>query len=774
MVKLIKDFCDKNQTPYCSVNVKYDANGKKDKYFPTAGWKHWTPEQSTYTAGDNCLLININGNNGNQYVVIDADTEEALEKTFELLKKFGIYSKKYLKKYTTNSVSNILNGKSNKYHFWFKSKGGFPQHINIDGIGLDLITKHICEHIDTTLGNFDDMPEFTYPMYYFLRPNDDLEKGHIEGDNNNDDNYENEFTEEAIEDLIDLLDTSRSDEYESWRNIGMILKSMDEDYISIWDKFSRRSKKYSGYKSIVQAWKGFKGPDNQPINALTIGSIISMALEDSKIKAKQWLKTHTNYEQEEKKKAEIKAQEKAEAKAKKQQEAQEEKAKKSQEKAQANKTASEQIEEKYKEKKTQVEKTFFKCLSPMCYIEEDKEGLIFRNKADTTEYFRNHNLKANYTDYNGNEKELKKNFFQLWAEDENIRTYKNIIFDPSNKCPQSSYNEFKGFEYDSEIICNELPEEFAKMFNFIFSNDTSYIYSWMSHIINKPHLKTNVAIVLYSKLHGVGKNTICELFMKLLKKYTAKLEVIDDLTKNFNANLCNKLFIYGDEIKPKAKELADELKNIITRTTVNYEKKYFDSKTINDYANYFFTTNNELAFNIEVSDRRYYFIEAPETKLNDEDYTNFYRALEDDAKLIQAFSFFKNLANPVNLKDITKTTYKQRIIAQKIPAYFHMLFTSPYKFIGKTFTSIELFNESKKYAQETKMATSYTVTRFGIDIKEVGIPKSKKSSNFFVFPKTLDEYKQMMRTYNENYYINLGLDLIEEIDEEDEANPLDV
>lgn len=774
MVKLIKDFCDKNQTPYCSVNVKYDANGKKDKYFPTAGWKHWTPEQSTYTAGDNCLLININGNNGNQYVVIDADTEEALEKTFELLKKFGIYSKKYLKKYTTNSVSNILNGKSNKYHFWFKSKGGFPQHINIDGIGLDLITKHICEHIDTTLGNFDDMPEFTYPMYYFLRPNDDLEKGHIEGDNNNDDNYENEFTEEAIEDLIDLLDTSRSDEYESWRNIGMILKGMDEDYISIWDKFSRRSKKYSGYKSIVQAWKGFKGPDNQPINALTIGSIISMALEDSKIKAKQWLKTHTNYEQEEKKKAEIKAQEKAEAKAKKQQEAQEEKAKKSQEKAQANKTASEQIEEKYKEKKTQVEKTFFKCLSPMCYIEEDKEGLIFRNKADTTEYFRNHNLKANYTDYNGNEKELKKNFFQLWAEDENIRTYKNIIFDPSNKCPQSSYNEFKGFEYDSEIICNELPEEFAKMFNFIFSNDTSYIYSWMSHIINKPHLKTNVAIVLYSKLHGVGKNTICELFMKLLKKYTAKLEVIDDLTKNFNANLCNKLFIYGDEIKPKAKELADELKNIITRTTVNYEKKYFDSKTINDYANYFFTTNNELAFNIEVSDRRYYFIEAPETKLNDEDYTNFYRALEDDAKLIQAFSFFKNLANPVNLKDITKTTYKQRIIAQKIPAYFHMLFTSPYKFIGKTFTSIELFNESKKYAQETKMATSYTVTRFGIDIKEVGIPKSKKSSNFFVFPKTLDEYKQMMRTYNENYYINLGLDLIEEIDEEEEANPLDV
>jgi hypothetical protein len=739
----IQDFCTKSQTPYCSVNVSFDANGKKNKYFPTAGWKEWTHDQSTYKTGDNCLLINIS----NKFVVLDADNKEALEEAFRILKVNDIYDEEYIRRYVTSSVSNILNNEITKRHFWFRTTENWPQKINIDGIGLDLITSHICEHVDTLIGNLDDMPVFTKEIYSSIIT-DEFE---LQNDSDDEDEKpQTEYTEEAIEELIDLLDNSRSDEYESWRNIGMILKGMDEDYISIWDQFSRRSKKYSGYKSIKQAWKGFKGPDAQPANALTIGSIISMALEDSKTKAKKWVKTYNpKYEQDEK-------------------------AKKAQEKAQANKTASEQIEDKYKEKKAQVEKTFFKCLSPMCYIEEDQEGLIFRNKADITEYFRNHNLKANYTDYNGYEKEMKKNFFQLWAEDENIRTYKNIVFDPACKCPKSSYNEFKGFEYDSEMVCDKLPEEFAKMFDFIFSNDTSYIYSWISHIINKPHLKTNVAIVLYSKLHGVGKNTICELFMKLLKKYTAKLEVIDDLTKNFNANLCNKLFIYGDEIKPKAKELADELKNIITRTTVNYEKKYFDSKTINDYANYFFTTNNELAFNIEVSDRRYYFIEAPETKLNDDDYTKFYRALEDETKLIQAFSFFKNLANPVNLKDITKTTYKQRIIAQKIPAYYHMLFTSPYKFIGNSYTSMELFNESKKYAQETKMSTSYTVTRFGLDIKEVGIPKSKKSSNFFVFPKTLEEYKQMMKAYNESYYINLGLDQIEEIEEEEEQEPNDL
>jgi hypothetical protein len=45
-----------------------------------------------------------------------------------------------------------------------------------------------------------------------------------------------------------------------------------------------------------------------------------------------------------------------------------------------------------------------------------------------------------------------------------------------------------------------------------------------------------------------------------LKGYSAHVETIDDITKNFNSHLVNKLFIYGDEIKASSKCISDKLK----------------------------------------------------------------------------------------------------------------------------------------------------------------------------------------------------------------------
>ena len=52
---------------------------------------------------------------------------------------------------------------------------------------------------------------------------------------------------------------------------------------------------------------------------------------------------------------------------------------------------------------------------------------------------------------------------------------------------------------------------------------------------------------------GVGKNAITDALCKLFKNYSEHIENIDDITKNFNSHLTNKLFIYGDEINANAK-----------------------------------------------------------------------------------------------------------------------------------------------------------------------------------------------------------------------------
>ena len=79
--------------------------------------------------------------------------------------------------------------------------------------------------------------------------------------------------------------------------------------------------------------------------------------------------------------------------------------------------------------------------------------------------------------------------------------------------------------------------------------------------------KTNVGIILYSMIGGVGKNAITDALCKLFKNYSGHIESIDGITKNFNSHLTNKLFIYGDEINANAKKVSDKLKQVITRAT---------------------------------------------------------------------------------------------------------------------------------------------------------------------------------------------------------------
>ena len=45
-----------------------------------------------------------------------------------------------------------------------------------------------------------------------------------------------------------------------------------------------------------------------------------------------------------------------------------------------------------------------------------------------------------------------------------------------------------------------------------------------------------MAVVLYSKIGGIGKNAIIDGLLKLLNGYTGKIESIDDITNRFNEN----------------------------------------------------------------------------------------------------------------------------------------------------------------------------------------------------------------------------------------------
>ena len=268
----------------------------------------------------------------------------------------------------------------------------------------------------------------------------------------------------------------------------------------------------------------------------------------------------------------------------------------------------------YLELKSKFELNCFRLENPFNYVYIDGDDNIQLFNNEKLKNWASKDYKIVISDPE-NEKN-NKYFIDVWMTDPNQKTFNKIVFDPSMKSI-NNYNYFTGFKYSEGEIA-PVDNKFLNLLKRV-CNDTKiydYFVDWIAHIIQQPYKKTNIAVVMYSDVKGVGKNCIVDGISKLLKGYSAHVETIDDITKNFNSHLVNKLFIYGDEIKASSKCISDKLKQVITRPTQNMERKGKDAFEIEDFTNWLFTTNNRDAFKVEQGDRRLFFVVFICVKLN--------------------------------------------------------------------------------------------------------------------------------------------------------------
>lgn len=396
--------------------------------------------------------------------------------------------------------------------------------------------------------------------------------------------------------------------------------------------------------------------------------------------------------------------------------------------------------------KEEFEKEFFKLKNPICYVKELSNGrLQFFKESDFKLYLKD-------TAYIFNDK--KKTFYDLWTSCVNKRVYDELVFDPCKLNDDINYNLFRGFPYDDNSVddLNENESKVLQLINHLCLKDSNYFLDWISRMIQDPSKKTEWAIVLYSKVGGVGKNCMTDCLVKLIGEYSGFVSNIEDITKKFNAELCNKIFIYGDEINASAKKVADELKKVITGKEKNMERKGFDAIKIKDHSNYLFTTNNEHCFKIDEEDRRYLMIRCTNERKSDEFYKEFYQELDNEYKMKQLFKYFKNRIINYTLNKAPMTEYKQELITEQKPAYIQMLYKKPSLFSSTKISSTKLFEMSQEYAKKNYLTCNYTTTRFGLDIKQViGKYKTVSNSVYFTFPSK-KELQKHLYDHDQSYY----------------------
>lgn len=354
----------------------------------------------------------------------------------------------------------------------------------------------------------------------------------------------------------------------------------------------------------------------------------------------------------------------------------------------------------------------------------------------------------------------KLKFMDLYYDNENKHIHSNFLFEPNLlKNIGDRYNLFKGFYYHSDnnsYYDEEIVETFINHIEYLCKETNNgdnkedrplsqYLINWIASIIQKPFEKTKVAIGFYSIVEGVGKNILTDILSKIFKGYSSKFRDTSALTDKFNADMMGKLFVVGDEINGRVQEVANELKDIITRTTENVEFKGKDKFIIDDYKNYIFTTNNENVFKVSNNDRRFCLIECPEEKQTNEYYQRLFNILNNDESLKSIYNFFNNIdISEFNVRDIPISEYKLRLIEANAPAYIKF-FKDNFMFLSqidscnqpREWKTEDLYKECIEYAKKNKMISSFTEMTFLKEIKKVFEcfnKKNKQKQSVYVFP----------------------------------------
>lgn len=94
------------------------------------------------------------------------------------------------------------------------------------------------------------------------------------------------YAYDDIEYLLSLLSSERSDNYDEWIKVGMCLYNIDKKNLILWQKWSKRNKKYK-QGECEQKWKTFlKNKDT----GLKIGSLLLWCRNDNPIEYKKYMR----------------------------------------------------------------------------------------------------------------------------------------------------------------------------------------------------------------------------------------------------------------------------------------------------------------------------------------------------------------------------------------------------------------------------------------------------------------------------------------------------
>jgi len=131
-----------------------------------------------------------------------------------------------------------------------------------------------------------------------------------------------------------------------------------------------------------------------------------------------------------------------------------------------------------------------------------------------------------------------------------------------------------------------------------------WLRRWLAWPVRNPGAKLATAVLLWGRQQGTGKTFLGETMAYVYGKNYGTVNA-DQLGSSFTEWAECKQFIVADELAVGSKrELADAIKDLVTRTTLRMNIKNRKTFQVRDRINYWMTSNHEDAVYLEAHDRR--------------------------------------------------------------------------------------------------------------------------------------------------------------------------
>lgn len=238
-----------------------------------------------------------------------------------------------------------------------------------------------------------------------------------------------------------------------------------------------------------------------------------------------------------------------------------------------------------------------------------KEGFI--------QYCAKHYGEVLFVDSAGNQVDRASSGQIWWAwNDPSRRVVKSIVMEPTSKPEHegdpTAYNRWYTLKKTmAEPNYAATQEDIALLVDhlmFISDGDevaVMYFLCWLAQLYQFPETKIPVAVLMYSRVGGVGKNLIQRLLTKVFGKPLVTGCTGKMLQSNFMDAIEHRRMVFINEVaKTEKADGYENLKSQISEESVSFEGKGRAAREIKNIAHYIITTNNLDALPLMQGDRR--------------------------------------------------------------------------------------------------------------------------------------------------------------------------